>query len=457
MLKRLDQAPTTERLISSLRGDPVGRNKDLLHLIRIVNEVEGPYSVFLDAAWGDGKTFLVRQLELVLRLSNGNIRNGRSDCESAFWEEHGDKYPIAEPCLPVYFNAWENDDYPDPLLPLLAAIAIDCDSADTKKKVGARTRIAAIIDSISGAAGHCFEASGLERAFSSEDLLASYYARTELRDRLNEFADALLPEVANKLVIIIDELDRCRPAFTIKLLEQIKALFASRNVILVISTDALQLSHAVRGLYGQSFDAEKYLERFYDMRVELSGVESIRYLRYIGFDDQDSYNYTRVANEYIRLLQPTMRDANRLYENLRRGQEYTQSARRDQFRSTMPLFVADGALLPTFIVMAYGNHSLWRKVLRGEDFSGVYDFACRNSEFISVLESLMKWGFDLARDAEPAEEEKRLLIERICALLFIDDRNDQRYLDASNHIGSFMWGRFDVEAYRSLAMHVHTG
>ena len=56
----------------------------------------------------------------------------------------------------------------------------------------------------------------------SESPLDSLKSKKELREKVNEFFNSLLPEKGNRLIIMVDELDRCKPSYAVKLLERIK-------------------------------------------------------------------------------------------------------------------------------------------------------------------------------------------------------------------------------------------
>jgi hypothetical protein len=79
-----------------------------------------------------------------------------------------------------------------------------------------------------------------------------------LLDYLKEKTQYHLP-----LFIFIDELDRCRPDYAIRLLEGIKHLFDAKNVCFVVSTNMTQLSESVKAVYGSGFEAYRYLKRFF--------------------------------------------------------------------------------------------------------------------------------------------------------------------------------------------------
>lgn len=72
-----------------------------------------------------------------------------------------------------------------------------------------------------------------------------------------------------KLVFIIDELDRCRPDFSIKMLEHIKHFFNEPGIVFILTLDNDNLSLAVQTLYGPNVDGERYLRKFFDMEFFL--------------------------------------------------------------------------------------------------------------------------------------------------------------------------------------------
>ena len=72
-----------------------------------------------------------------------------------------------------------------------------------------------------------------------------------------------------KIVVFIDELDRCKPDFALKLLERIKHYVDHKNVIFVISTNLTELQHMINNVYGNGFSSTKYFDRFFDYLFSL--------------------------------------------------------------------------------------------------------------------------------------------------------------------------------------------
>ena len=71
------------------------------------------------------------------------------------------------------------------------------------------------------------------------------------------------------LVVMIDELDRCRPSYAVELLEVAKHLFSVDQIVFVLAVNRSELAHSVKALYGDGFDAEGYLGRFFDVDFRL--------------------------------------------------------------------------------------------------------------------------------------------------------------------------------------------
>lgn len=98
----------------------------------------------------------------------------------------------------------------------------------------------------------------------------------ELVDYIQAETDFKLP-----LFILVDELDRCRPNYSIELLETIKHLFDVEGVYFIIATASHQLSHSVNAVYGNNFESKRYLNRFFDQVYQLTTPDHHNYCLYL--------------------------------------------------------------------------------------------------------------------------------------------------------------------------------
>ena len=60
-MKKCDLQPTPDNIGKTFIDDSIGRNKDLVNFIKIIDSIEESYSISLDSYWGSGKTFFVNK------------------------------------------------------------------------------------------------------------------------------------------------------------------------------------------------------------------------------------------------------------------------------------------------------------------------------------------------------------------------------------------------------------
>ena len=94
------------------------------------------------------------------------------------------------------------------------------------------------------------------------------------RNVLQDMAGTLSEARGNRpLIVVIDELDRCRPSYAVELLEVAKHLFMVDHIVFVLAVNRSELGHSIKALYGSGFDAEGYLRRFFDVDFRLPEPE----------------------------------------------------------------------------------------------------------------------------------------------------------------------------------------
>ena len=80
------------------------------------------------------------------------------------------------------------------------------------------------------------------------------------------------------VVIMVDELDRCSPEYAVEMLQLLEHVFYADNVVFVVSMNRGELVHSVKTFYGQGFNADGYLERFFDNVFPLPASDRLRYI-----------------------------------------------------------------------------------------------------------------------------------------------------------------------------------
>ena len=183
----------------------------------------------------------------------------------------------------VHFNAWETDFAENPFLALTAEII---DGLDTKlyNQAGFKSAASEVLSRSPGVSLRLLASAvplvgsqlvkeiEAQSSSSAEDPTAVYKETKSAYKRFREALEDSAKEVSKDgkpLVVVIDELDRCRPSYAVELLEVAKHFFSVDHVVFVLALDRSQLAHSVRVLYGDGFLAENYLGRFFDADLRL--------------------------------------------------------------------------------------------------------------------------------------------------------------------------------------------
>ena len=67
-MKRADEEPTPKAIENALTQDPLHRKREIEDFLKMLIAVEPPYTFVIDAPWGSGKTFFVKQVARALQM-----------------------------------------------------------------------------------------------------------------------------------------------------------------------------------------------------------------------------------------------------------------------------------------------------------------------------------------------------------------------------------------------------
>ncbi|MGM8889686.1 KAP family P-loop NTPase fold protein [Psychrobacter sp. 1Y1] len=250
-------------------NDWLERKGFAIQLTNIVeNNKQGEVVIGLSGQWGEGKTTFVKM-----------------------WQKHMENKDIAS----IYFDAFEYDYIEDVFLSLAIEIynyakvngltaqedylnkskntyhllqaiiaktsPINIDSSLQEKLVDNENQpfdIAKIIkDNLNFSLDNAFE-----QALKKKEVFRDF--KKSLSQLATQASNQDIP-----LIIIIDELDRCKPSFAVEILEKIKHLFLVEGVVFVLSMHHEQLEESIKKVYGQNIDAHTYLQKFIDYPTRL--------------------------------------------------------------------------------------------------------------------------------------------------------------------------------------------
>lgn len=256
----------------------------------------------IDAPYGGGKSYFLSNWQKMLEL---------------------------EGYLCVSFNAWENDYADDPLLAFISSIdqqlkdrqqsetgdikdALDKFEGFSKSiaKTGGKVALKGLLRHIVGDSGvedlrDLFDKKTEEELITLvankwDDVLDGHQEKEQsIRDFRKHLANTIktitsdFDEDKRKLIIFVDELDRCHPTYAIDVLERIKHFFAVDGVVFVLGIYEEQIAKTMRAVYGSDLDTDGYLRRFIDWRFKLPEPSKSYYSSYLailfGWREMDNW------------------------------------------------------------------------------------------------------------------------------------------------------------------------
>ena len=271
----------------------------------IENNKQGEVVIGLSGQWGEGKTTFVKM-----------------------WQKHMENKDIAS----IYFDAFEYDYLEDVFLSLAIEIynyakvngltakedylnkskntyhllqtmiaktsPINIDSSLQDKLLDNENKLFDISKTIKDNLNFSLD-NAFEQALKQKELFRDF--KKSLSQLATQASNQDIP-----LVIIIDELDRCKPSFAVEVLEKIKHLFLVKGVIFILSMHHEQLEESIKKVYGQNIDAHTYLQKFIDYPTRLPKADLS------NNSNRRKYFFNQV--NFIELPVQTSNSMNRSYE-----------------------------------------------------------------------------------------------------------------------------------------------
>jgi len=244
--------------VSNFKGDQLGIEPFARVIAGAAVGTDGPFTIGVFANWGEGKTSLLKQAKTLVDEYQPEI-------------------------VTVWFNAWQYEKEEHPIVPLVASIVRAVDQKlQTLKKSPSKVKTA--LSSVSRALraiAYGFSAKAkvgvpgfpeIEAGFVAKEMIDRYEKLTSAGDPLldrtlyyNAFetlervaAEQPTGEAAIKIVVFIDDLDRCLPPQSLKLLESIKLVLAQRGFIFALAVDRGMLESFVAVRYQKEYGIADY-------------------------------------------------------------------------------------------------------------------------------------------------------------------------------------------------------
>ncbi len=305
-------------------NDKLDRENSIKDLSELIKSNIEPLVLSINASWGSGKTTFVKLWQTYLK----------KECD----------------VNSIYFSAWEDDFSKEPLISILGEmnsyiernfkVNTPISNGFNKAiKMSGKVLKRGLPAFIKGSTAGILDIdSGYENAISAiseesvKTLIENY---SEDKNVLIEFKKAI-EKVLNEMdeskpfVIFIDELDRCRPLYSIELLERIKHVFGIKRLIFVLSIDKSQLSESIKSQYG-NINANSYLKRFIDLEYNLKNenldnfcdfmyskldLENLLKSKGIEIEQNINFHHLSVMKKLAQIFNFSLRDMEQIFTKI---------------------------------------------------------------------------------------------------------------------------------------------
>jgi hypothetical protein len=242
---------TTETLL--WHDNPSGR--DLLGFGPIVESVVealsdpelSPLTIGIHAPWGAGKTTVLGMVK------------------EALLERHGDRYVV------VRTSPWEYDDHADTKGELIGEVLTALQTGDA----GVMDKVAALLKRIAWARVGKVVAKGLVTMQLDIDGLIDALTpageeaeKRTMRGFRVEFQGLLDELTVERMVVLVDDLDRCLPAAVMATFEAIKLFLSVPRMSFVIAADNDMVQDAIAASLGETRRSERFARRYVEKIVQ---------------------------------------------------------------------------------------------------------------------------------------------------------------------------------------------
>lgn len=345
--------------------DKLDRELYAQNLKRLIHNIKEPFVICLNSQWGTGKTFFIKRFEKTLK----------NDFKT------------------IYYNAWENDYSDDAFISLVSEVRSSLQKYNTDErpiiskleklkdiggKIAKDTLPLALSVGVKLATGGMVnykditeEIAEYSKEYAKERIDKYEAAKCSITDFKEELS-SIVKDINNgrPLVFIIDELDRCRPTFAIELLEKAKHIFNVPGIVFIICIDKEQISKSISVIYGNGFDKEGYLRRFFDFEIQFPLVSYEKYVWSL-FEQYGFKNYFSPRCEY-RELQNDYKEFTdslivlfQIFNYSPRAVEQCLSRLSAVFRATIVNGYLEPILLSALLLLREQNYDVYKEYIDG--------------------------------------------------------------------------------------------
>ncbi len=188
----------------------------------------------------------------------------------------------------IEINAWRDDYYNEPFIPLISTIIEIFKKDDNKKKtelINKAKKALPFFRAVGNQIVNKYTGLDIQAAKdstnkeTSDSIFDSFFKKKEA---LKELKDSIKNSINNNqnILIFVDELDRCRPDYAISYLETIKHIFDIKGLTFILAVDRKQLEASAKAAFGAELNFAEYYRKFIHREIDLPKPEARSYERF---------------------------------------------------------------------------------------------------------------------------------------------------------------------------------
>lgn len=231
----------------------------------------------------------------------------------------------------------------------------------------------------------------------------------EKKSSIKDFRDTLESvvggEAENPLLIIIDELDRCKPSYALDLIEIAKHLFTVPNVVCLLVLNRDYLNKIISTLYGQA-SSDQYMNKFIHKWFELpartkvnheSPNSFIRYNFEKMFPGHQDFKNTYLVQSYLEKfsnqLNLSLREIQRCLELMRRAYHNEVKPLNQEASMSLVLLAITKVLLPDNYIDVVQGYDDFLKVFEDHGYPLITDESYLHADLLARLKEISAHGY----------------------------------------------------------------
>ena len=266
----LSEECNDDNVKKSLQNNLLGNNEWLANFVSFLTTIEDGV-IALDGKWGSGKTFLAKEIKEIINKKYNYFKSYLDNINYIKDVEVGSYFSI-------YYDAWEYDNDVNPMISFLYYLNNILKNTFKGEKIHKilKNLLLNFVEKVSDGWFNINKIEEAESIIETKPIITLDTIRNEIKELLKE----LRSEKCNTLVIIIDELDRCRPEYTLKFLETINHYLKIDGILILVTFDMEQLSNIIKTRYGNETNTLLYLDKFFDFKFDVPEASIENYVKY---------------------------------------------------------------------------------------------------------------------------------------------------------------------------------